>query len=53
MGASAIRWTVLADNDEAKRFYKSVGGKRDAVWEPWQLTLISPSVADASGVGDF
>jgi GNAT superfamily N-acetyltransferase len=38
--AARISWTVLADNDAAKRFYTSVGGARDAVWEPWIMELI-------------
>ncbi len=39
IGASAVRWTVLRDNDDAKRFYASVGGVLDVVWEPWEIRL--------------
>lgn len=38
-GASRINWTVLADNDRAKDFYRRLSGKHDAKWEPWTLEL--------------
>ena len=39
IGASALRWTVLPDNDAAKRFYAGQGGARDAAWEHWALPI--------------
>lgn len=37
MGAGAIKWTVLHDNDRAKNFYRRLGGVVDPVWEPWVM----------------
>ena len=39
LGASALRWTVLPDNEAAKRFYEGQGGTRDADWEHWTLPV--------------
>jgi GNAT superfamily N-acetyltransferase len=39
VGASAVRWIVLPENDGAKRFYDASGGSRDIAWEPWKLAL--------------
>lgn len=37
--ASRIVWKVLTDNVAAKRFYEEVGGRKDSVWEHWELEL--------------
>lgn len=39
IGASGLRWTVLPDNEPAKRFYAGQGGQRDAAWEHWCLPI--------------
>ncbi len=38
-GAGRVRWLVLPSNDEAKRFYLRLGGKPEAGWESWQMSL--------------
>ncbi|WP_265562256.1 GNAT family N-acetyltransferase [Sphingomicrobium arenosum] len=38
-GAGRVRWLVLADNDPAKAFYASQGGRHLAQWETWELAL--------------
>jgi GNAT superfamily N-acetyltransferase len=35
LGAASLRWTVLADNERAKKFYLELGAFHDARWEPW------------------
>ncbi|MBX7539965.1 GNAT family N-acetyltransferase [Qipengyuania sphaerica] len=39
IGASRIRWLVLAGNDKAKSFYRSMGGRVLGEWEQWELPL--------------
>lgn len=39
IGASALRWTVLPDNEAAKRFYAGQGAERDAAWDHWTLPI--------------
>ena len=39
IGASALRWTVLPDNEPAKRFYAGWGAAPDAAWEYWTLPI--------------
>jgi GNAT superfamily N-acetyltransferase len=39
IGASALRWTVLPDNEPARRFYAAEGAAPDAAWEHWTLPL--------------
>ncbi|HEV7307610.1 GNAT family N-acetyltransferase [Ensifer sp.] len=39
IGAPRINWTVLATNDDAKRFYRREGADHDADWEPWTLPV--------------
>jgi len=41
--ARLVRWQVLPDNDEAKRFYRRQGGERDDAWENWICNLDSLS----------
>lgn len=41
-GARRIRWLVLHSNDNAKRFYASLGARPDRKWENWQLALPEP-----------
>jgi GNAT superfamily N-acetyltransferase len=41
LGAGAIKWTVLHDNDRAKNFYQRLGGAVDPVWEPWVMDRAS------------
>lgn len=36
-GATSLRWTVLADNEPAQRFYAREGGHHDAAWQPWAM----------------
>jgi GNAT superfamily N-acetyltransferase len=47
IGAARVSWTVLADNDPAKRFYEGVGGAPDSIWEPW--TMVLPGRASCDG----
>jgi GNAT superfamily N-acetyltransferase len=35
LGASRLKWTVLAGNERARQFYRSIGGRPDVKWEPW------------------
>ncbi len=37
IGAGRIRWTVLANNESAKKFYRSFGARADPEWENWEL----------------
>jgi GNAT superfamily N-acetyltransferase len=37
LGAGSLRWTVLADNERAKAFYREFGATHDAKWEPWTM----------------
>ncbi|MEM9530480.1 MAG: GNAT family N-acetyltransferase [Pseudomonadota bacterium] len=39
IGADSVTWTVLPDNEPAKRFYRSQGAEADPNWENWRLTL--------------
>jgi len=39
IGAPRIEWSVLASNDDAKRFYRRQGAVLDAIWEPWALSI--------------
>jgi len=32
-----IDWAVLGWNEEAKRFYRRIGGRAMSDWEPWRL----------------
>lgn len=36
-GHARIDWAVLDWNEDAKRFYRSIGGYRSTGWEPWRL----------------
>jgi ribosomal protein S18 acetylase RimI-like enzyme len=37
IGAPRIAWSVLPDNERAQRFYASLGGRKDAKFEPWTM----------------
>ncbi|PTQ12713.1 hypothetical protein CLG96_00685 [Sphingomonas oleivorans] len=37
IGAPRVNWLVLAGNERAKRFYESLGGQHDIMWEPWTM----------------
>ncbi len=37
IGAGQLKWTVLPDNTVAQQFYRSLGGRPDADWMPWQM----------------
>lgn len=39
IGAPRINWTVLATNENAKRFYRREGAAPDAIWEPWTMPV--------------
>ncbi len=39
VNASAIHWTVLRNNENAKRFYRLLGAVADPVWERWTLSM--------------
>ena len=39
IGAPRIEWSVLASNENAKRFYLRQGAIHDAIWEPWTLPI--------------
>lgn len=39
IGASALRWTVLPENEAARRFYAGQGAAPDAAWEHWTLPI--------------
>ena len=36
-GAGALRWMVLAGNEEGVSFYRSLGARHDSKWHPWLL----------------
>jgi ribosomal protein S18 acetylase RimI-like enzyme len=38
-GASSLIWTVLKDNDRAKRFYRDNGASEDPIWDNWGVRL--------------
>lgn len=37
VGAARVHWTVLKSNDAAQRFYRSIGGRADPIWDLWGL----------------
>jgi len=37
LGAGQLKWTVLPDNTAAQQFYRSLGGRPDVDWMPWQM----------------
>ncbi|HEV7323086.1 MAG TPA: GNAT family N-acetyltransferase [Ensifer sp.] len=39
IGAPRIEWSVLASNENAKRFYRRQGAVADAIWEPWAMPI--------------
>ena len=39
IGAQRIQWTVLAGNNDAEKFYKTIGAEPERVWFPWKLKL--------------
>ncbi|WP_380873729.1 N-acetyltransferase [Sphingomonas sp. DBB INV C78] len=36
-GCARIDWAVLDWNEDAKRFYRTLGGYHSTGWEPWRL----------------
>lgn len=36
-GLARIDWAVLDWNEDAKRFYRGIGGYHSTGWEPWRL----------------
>lgn len=36
-GCARIDWAVLDWNEDAKRFYRSIGGHHSTGWEPWRI----------------
>lgn len=36
-GCARIDWAVLDWNEDAKRFYRDIGGYHSTGWEPWRL----------------
>ena len=39
IGAQRIQWTVLSGNNNAEKFYKTIGAEQDRIWLPWKLNL--------------
>lgn len=39
IGASYLKWTVVAGNEPACAFYRTAGAQPDGKWEPWVLPL--------------
>lgn len=37
IGASRLRWTVLAENTRAQAFYRTLGGEIDGEWQHWEV----------------
>ena len=40
--AFRVQWTVLAQNDRAKAFYRRLGARHDAQWEDWEIRIADP-----------
>ncbi len=36
-GCARIDWAVLDWNEDAMRFYRAVGGRRQSGWQPWRI----------------
>ena len=48
IGAFRLQWTVLANNERAKAFYRRFGANHDSQWEDWEIRLPTERVSDAS-----
>ncbi len=53
IGAPRIEWSVLASNDNAKRFYLRQGAMLDAIWEPWTLLIETGADEEKASGFDF
>ncbi|MBC3908616.1 GNAT family N-acetyltransferase [Undibacterium umbellatum] len=38
-GCGRLKWDVLPDNENARQFYRNLGGQPDINWEAWILAL--------------
>lgn len=53
IGASRISWTVMAGNDGAAAFYRSLGARPALKWQPWSLPLDPQRSVGAPGSATF